>query len=194
MARLEPEELRRLLLSSSSLHDTRIEEALRAGSVWIHHAFTTWESSEGEISGHLVGLALDATLLAHIAPDPHCIDVLTAAAAVAVARRPRESLCELRVHWNGALRNTGNYRGDSVARAPFEAALTAYLEARGENSAWALAKQSHIVRAPGAQGWEVTVATPRMISTMSRDFQAIVEACKHLLSGAECARVRVMRI
>jgi len=194
MPRLEPEELRRLLLSSASLQGTRTEEALRAGSLWIHHAFTTWESSEGEISGHLVGLAVDATLLAHIAPDHHCRDVLTAAAAEAVARRPRESLCELRVHWNGALRSAGNYRGDALTQVPFEFALAAYLEARGENSAWALTKQSHIMRSSGARGWEVAVATPRMISTISHDFRAIVEACTHLLSGAECARVRVMRI
>jgi len=192
-------ELRRLALASAAVHDARVIEALRLGDIWIRRAITTWESSEGTTLGHLVGLALDAALLARIAPEPPVVDALTVAMAEAVAQKPHESLHELRIHWSGAVRTPGFYRGDALRghRGLIVEALVAYLKERGEESAMALADPSNIAVSERAPNGEIAVAVtiPASLPLLAKehDFRAIADALTALLAGADGAHVRVMR-
>ncbi|WP_394823623.1 hypothetical protein [Pendulispora albinea] len=187
---IEAPELRRLALASAAaLDDGTVEQALRSGTIWIRHTIATWESSEGTTLGHLVGLSLDAALLARIAPEPPVVDALTVAIAEAIAQRPLESLRELRIHWDGAIRSEGPYRGDAL-RTGLAEALDAYLKERGEENA---------ARALGSAKFDIvsrlsdivaTVHVPREVVAREHDFREITDAFRFLLAGPEGTRVR----
>ena len=190
------EELRRIALASAQTEDLYVAEALRTGDIWIRHAVATWESSEGTTLGHLVGIGLDAALFAHIAPEPSVVDALTVAIAESIALRPRESLHELRIHWNGAVREKGHYRGDALHRGMAEA-LETYLTERGEAEA---ARRVHTVKLDIASRarditatMDVSSVTPTDGESLEHDFREISAALSLLLGGAEGVHVRVIR-
>ncbi|WP_394833488.1 hypothetical protein LVJ94_43975 [Pendulispora rubella] len=193
---ISPEELRRAAFSSAQMEDRAVAEALRTGDIWIRHAVATWESSEGTTSGHLVGIGLDAALFAHIAPEPPVVDALTVAIAESIALQPLESLHELRIHWNGAVREKGHYRGDSL-RSGMPEALETYLTERGEVEAARRAR--HVKLDIASRGRDITATmdvssvTRTAGESLERDLRAISEALCLLLVGPEGAHVRVIR-
>jgi hypothetical protein len=162
------------------------EAVRRAPDVWAR-AVTRWESSEGEVVGWLVGLAVEAATLGAVHAHPHLGDALVEAFAGEIARVRGASLAELRIYWSGVDRADAAYRGAVGASGALENAIARYLAAVGDEA-------PPVVVTVDAAHDEAGGVVARVRAPDDGAFAAAERAVVALLAGAGAAAVKVLRV
>lgn len=161
-----------------------VRACIEEGALTLTHATTSWTASHGDFAGHSVVLSVDAASLAHAHQEAVAREVLVAALCGAASHRPRESIVDARLAWDGTVVVEGSgYRDPVRTRRPatLSEALRAWVqvvapERAGELVALRIERDDE----------RVTVHGPRPSSAL----RAQVEAALRALSDAREVRWR----
>ncbi len=157
MSEPDPATLRADALDALGPHaDPRARDVLRTAELAVVEGEARWVSSAGPVQGYGVTLGLDASTLGALRAAPAVVDALHAAVATALARHPglpARTLARLQLRWSPQAGHgvSDGYRDRPPPPPPtLGAALVAYLDAAGENTAARVAERAAVSVRDGA--------------------------------------------
>lgn len=162
-----------------------VRDCIEEGALSLTHATTSWAASHGDFSGHTVTLAVDAAALAHAHLEAVAREVLVAALCGAASHRPRESIVDATLLWDGTVVHVGEgYREARRARRPatLEEAVRAWLDVVAPGRAGELPEGLSFAREEA----RVVARGPRPPA----DLRALVEPALRALCGVTEVRWR----
>jgi hypothetical protein len=195
-----PEALRRGALDALGPHaDERALDVMRRATILLERSVRRWIASAGDVEAHRVTLAVDAGTLGLVRAAPAVADALCRAIAVAIARRPGETLLELVLRWSpradapDARRDPYRDASRSATEIALGDALVAYLEESGQAALAALFARD---RANVTNGAPIVVhlSAPAYeeLRGVSGGIETVVRALRDL-AGDKKAKVRFAR-